>query len=99
MTAQTRFALGLVLALQIVGDDLEHFDIGLDAFRLDRAAQRRVVARRGEPDRGVIADRDNGLRALAEGARAQKRSALVVLQRAEKPRDENGSRISLKSGT
>ena len=44
---------------------------------------RRVVARRGEADRGVIADRDDGLhRALAEGARAEKRRALVILQRA-----------------
>ena len=57
---------------------------GLDALRLDRAARRRVVARRGQPQRAVaVAERDDGLhRALAEGARAEDGRALVVLQRA-----------------
>ena len=57
--------------------------VGRDAERLDRAPAGRVVARGGELDRGVVAQRHDGLhRALAEGLRAHHLGALVVLQRA-----------------
>ena len=57
---------------------------GVMPLRLDRAAGRRVVARRGQPERAVaLAERDDGLhRALAERAGADDGRALVVLQRA-----------------
>ena len=58
-------------------------DIRLDAGRLDRAARRRVVARRGQPHRAVGAarQRDDGLhRAFAERARAHDGRALMILQ-------------------
>ncbi len=73
-----------VLALQLVGHVLQDLDVGLDALGLDRAARRRVVARRGQAQRAVVlAERDDGLhRALAERARADDGRALVVLQRA-----------------
>ena len=58
-------------------------DVGLDALRLDRAPRRRVVARRGELQARVVAERKDRLhRALAEGLRAHDGRALVVLQRA-----------------
>ena len=61
---------------------LDH-DIGIDAFALDRAARRRVVARGGEAHRAVVRELDDGLhRAFAEGARAHEHGAMVVLQRA-----------------
>ena len=44
-------------------------DVGLDALGLDRAAGRRVVARRGQAERAVAAERDDRLhRALAEAS-------------------------------
>ncbi len=74
-------ALGVVLALQIVGHVLEDLDVGLDALGLDRAARRRVVARRRQPQRAVLAERHDRLHgALAEGAGADQRRALVILQ-------------------
>src|SRR6516225_7192715 len=90
MAGKARFALRLILALELVRDRLEHADIGFDALRLDRAARRRVVARRGQRDAPAIIDRDDRLhRALAEGSRAEKRRALLILQRA---RDDLGRR-------
>ena len=51
--------------------------------RLDGAARRRVVARRGQADRAVARDRHHGLHAaLAEGLGAHDDGAAMVLQRA-----------------
>ena len=77
-------ALQVVLALELIGHVLQHDDVGLDALGLDRAARRRVVARRGQPQRAIVlAERDDRLhRALAERTGADQRRALVVLQRA-----------------
>src|SRR6185437_14190563 len=83
MAAERGLAAGLDLALQVFGQILHEFDIGLDALRLDRTARRREVARGRELERAEGADRDHGLhRAFAEGAAAEERRALVVLQRA-----------------
>ena len=83
MALERSLALGVVLALQIVGHVLENLDVGLDALGLDRAARRRVIARRGQAQRAVLAERHDGLHgALAERARADQRRALVILQRA-----------------
>src|SRR5439155_6145304 len=59
-------------------------DIGPNALGLDRAAGRREIPRRGEPQRAVArAEWNDGLyRTLAEGARADDGAPLVVLQRA-----------------
>ncbi len=74
--------VGLAHARERVGRVLDH-DVRLDAQGLDRAAARRVVARRGELDGRVVAERHDGLhRALAERLRAHDLRALVVLQRA-----------------
>jgi len=54
-----------------------------DAFGLDRAAARRVVARGGQLDRRIGGELANGLhRTLAESLRAHDGGALVILQRA-----------------
>src|SRR5215203_2527880 len=81
VAAQPGLALGLVLALELVRDLLQDLDVRLDALGLDRAAGRGVVARRRQPDGAVAAERDDGLDgALAEGAGAEHRAALVVLE-------------------
>src|SRR6266851_1948517 len=84
MAAQRGFALGVGARLQLVGNVLQYFDIGNNAFGLDRFARWREVARGGETQRAVAgAERDDGLhRALAERAGADQRRTLVVLQRA-----------------
>ena len=65
-------------------------DVGDDALGLDRAAARRVVACRGQLDRGAVVHRQDGLhRALAEALRAQHDGPLVILQGAG---DDFGSR-------
>ena len=90
MTLEARLALGVVLALQVLGGVLQDLDVGIDALGLDRAARRRVVARGGQADGAVLAERDDGLdRTLAEGARADDGRALVVL---EGTGDDLGSR-------
>src|SRR6185312_12870141 len=91
VAAQRGFALGVGLVLQVVRHVLHHLDVRRDALGLDRASGRRVVARRGQPQRAVAgAERDDGLhRALAERARAENGRALVVLQGA---RDDLGRR-------
>src|SRR5205814_7541487 len=68
VAAQGRLALGIGARFELVRDVLEDLDIGRDALGLDRAAGRREVARRGQPQRAVArAERDDGLhRALAE---------------------------------
>src|SRR5689334_3864676 len=72
---QVRLRLELGVALLL--DD----DIGLNALGLDRPVRRRVVAGRGETDRAVGSERDDGLdRTLAERPRADDGGALVVLQ-------------------
>src|SRR5215475_8836824 len=82
MATQRRFAPRLGARLHLVRHLLQRLDIGHDALGLDRAAGRREVARRGEPQRAVAAaERDDGLhRALTERARAENGRALVVLQ-------------------
>src|SRR5690242_74218 len=85
MAAQRGLALDLGRSrLDLVRDLLEHLDVGRDSLRLDRAAGRREVTRRREPQRAIArAERDDGLdRALAERARAKDGRALLVLQRA-----------------
>ena len=81
MALERGLALHVVLALEIVGHVLEHLDVGLDALGLDRSARRRVIARRRQPQRSVLAERHDRLHgALAERARADQRRALVILQ-------------------
>ena len=84
MATKRSFTLDVSLRLQIVGYFLEYLYVGLDAFRLDRAARRREITSRGQPQRTVAgAQRDDGLhRALAERPGTDKRRALVVLKRA-----------------
>src|SRR2546423_7443990 len=58
-------------------------DIGVDAARLDRAAGRRVIARRRQAHRAMTGERDDRLhRALPEGLRADQDRAVMILQRA-----------------
>src|SRR5579872_603315 len=81
MALERGFALRIVLALQIVRHILEDLDVGIDALGLNRAAGWRVVTRRGQPQCAILAERDDRLhRALAEGARADQRRALMILQ-------------------
>ena len=76
---QVRFAGALVFQ-QLDAGHL-HRDIRLDAFRLNRTAVRRVVARGGQLQGVVAADRQHRLhRALAEGAGAHHHGAALVLQ-------------------
>jgi hypothetical protein len=84
MATEGSLTLDVISRLQIVGYFLEHLYVRLDAFSLDRAARRREVARRRQPQRAVArAERDDGLhRALAERTRADDRRTLVVLQHA-----------------
>ena len=69
--------VGHLLALRQADDD-----IGADALALDRAAGRRVVERRRQPQGAVPAfERDDRLhRALAKAAGAHDRRAVIVLQ-------------------
>ena len=77
-------------AEQIAFGRFVHHDVGHDALGLDRLAARRVVARRGQLDAGIWAQRTHGLhRALAKGLGAHDGGALVVLQGA---RDDLRSR-------
>jgi len=65
------FAVG-----RFLDDDVRH-----DALGLDRAARRRVVARRGQLDGGALGQGQHGLdRALAEGLGAHHHRPFVVLQ-------------------
>ena len=83
MALERRLALHVFLALEIVGHVLEHLVIGLDALGLDRPSGGRVVARRRQAERAVLAERHDRLnRALAERPGADQRGALVILQRA-----------------
>src|SRR5688572_29226131 len=65
MAAQAGLATLLLcvcrLLLQLVGQLLLDDDVRIDAFGLDRAVRRRVVAGRREPDRAVGAERDDRL--------------------------------------
>ena len=84
MATERSFTHDVSLRLQIVGYFLEHLYVGLDAFRLDRAARRRKIPRRRQPQRTVAgAQRDDGLHgALAERPGTDQRRTLVVLKRA-----------------
>ena len=67
--AAGRLRARAIAASSVVGSST--MKSGMMPLRLDRAAARRVVARGGELDRGVVAERQDGLhRALAEGLRA-----------------------------
>src|SRR5262245_30728116 len=84
MATQRGLAASVSPRLELLRNLLQHLDIRCDALGLDRAAGRRKVARRGEPQRTIAgAKRDDGLyRALAERAGADDGRALVILQRA-----------------
>src|SRR2546423_4359016 len=74
----------LVAGLLVLGDlgGLDN-DVGVDAARLDRAAGRRVIARRRQAHRAMTGERDDRLhRALPEGLRADQDRAVMILQRA-----------------
>ena len=77
----TRLELGDVLVRQA---DCSDFNVRLDSCPLDRAACRRVVARRGQAHSALArSERQHGLhRALAERGRPHDHCALAVLQRA-----------------
>ena len=65
--------------------ELRHLDVGRDPAFLHRAARRRVVARGGQPERGLRRAGDEGLdRALAEAALAHDQRAVMVLERARR---------------
>src|SRR5712671_2715109 len=68
--------------LELLGHILQHLDVGHDSLCLDGTSRRRVVARRGQPQRAIAGtERNDGLyRPLAEGTRADDGGALVVLQ-------------------
>ena len=69
---------------------LRHLDIGFDAIFLHAAPRRREIARRRQPQRRILAERNEGLhRAFAKTALAQHDGAALVLQRA---RDDFGGR-------
>ena len=58
-------------------------DVGCDSHRLDRAPGGSVVARRRQPQRRMVVERQNRLhRSFAEGLRAENHRALLILQRA-----------------
>src|SRR5438132_1571024 len=62
MAAQRGFAARIGTRLELVGNVLEHLDVGHDALGLDRAAGRREVARGGQPEGAVAGPkRDDGL--------------------------------------
>ena len=78
---QVGFAVGQVVDFLVAG--LLDQNVRRDAEALDRAAGRRVVARRGQAKGAVVAHRDDGLhRAFAEAAGAEDDGAAMVLQRA-----------------
>ena len=79
-----RSASRTTLAVLVVGvAELRDGDVRLDSAGLNRAARRRVVARRGQPERAVGAGLHDGLdRALAEALLAHDQRAAVILERA-----------------
>ena len=83
MTAERGLAFHIGARLQIGGQLLEHLYVGLDAFRLDRTARWREVTGGGQPQGALVrTDEDDGLHGtFAEGAGADERRALVILQR------------------
>ena len=82
MAAKIGFADPRPVLIILVGQ-LGHDDIGIDPARLNRATRRGVIARRGQPQRRLLAGLDDGLdRALAEALFAHHQRAAVVLQRA-----------------
>src|SRR5690348_7163214 len=79
--AKVRFADELAVLVIRVGE-LRHLDVGLDPARLNRAARRRVIARRGQPQSRVGAGLDDGLdRSLAEARLTHDQRSMVVLKR------------------
>ncbi len=106
MAFERSLTLRIVLAFQIVRHVFEHNLIGLDSLGLDRAAGRRVITRRRQADRAIVlAERYDRLhRSLAEGARADDRRALMILQgacddfrrRSRAAIDENDERLAFR---
>src|ERR1700751_2376600 len=84
VAAQRSLAARVGARFELFRHVLQHLDIGRDALRLDRAAGRGEIARRGQPQRAIAgAEWNDGLhRALAERARADHRRAARILQRA-----------------
>ncbi len=81
MPLERGLALGFVLALQFIRDVLLHDNIRIDAFGLDRTTRGREVKLRRQLQRAIFPQREDRLhRALAEGACADDRGALLVLQ-------------------
>ena len=59
VAAQRRFALGVDLSLQVIRNVLQDFDVRGDARGLNRVPRRRVVPRRGQPQRAIAAAKRN----------------------------------------
>src|SRR6476659_2971734 len=84
VSAQRSLAARVGARFQLFRHILQYLDVGRDALRLDRAAGRGEIARRGQPQRAIAgAEGNDGLhRALAKRARADDRRAAMILQRA-----------------
>ena len=83
MAAQRGFAFGLVTPLQFRRHIRHDQNIRRNAFGLNRAARRRVIARRCQTQGSVAAQRNDGLHGpFSERACAHQSGALVILQSA-----------------
>src|SRR5690606_29156389 len=82
VTLQVGLTTPYSLVLEIVRQRLPDLDVGRDAFALDRFTGRRVVERRGQAQRAILAERDDRLdRTLAERLGADHGRAAMILQR------------------
>src|SRR6266446_2936681 len=83
VAAQRCLAARVGARFELLRNLLEHFDVGRDTLRLDRASGRGEVAPAGQPERPIAgAERNDGLhRALAERACANDGRAPVILKR------------------
>src|SRR6266446_3408306 len=82
VAAQRCLAARVGARFELLRNLLEHFDVGRDTLRLDRASGRSEVAPGGQPERPIAgAERNDGLhRALAERACANDGRAPVILK-------------------
>src|SRR5262249_17047351 len=82
VAAQRCFALDVVLSLHVIWNVLQDFDVRRDPRSLNRVPRRRVVPRRGQPQRTIAAaERNDRLhRSFAERSGADDGGALLVLQ-------------------
>src|SRR5213595_1570660 len=80
VSAQRSFAARVSARFELLGQLLQHLDVGRNALRLDRAAGWGEVARGSQPERPIAgAERNDGLhRALAERARANDGGAPLI---------------------